>query len=546
MRRTHRTPNNAARHRGWEITVDPGTVTTRAELRAALRRLHERRGLSYHDLAADSQVSSATLHDTVNGTSFPQWKTLREILLAYGIAADALEPWQRAHARAAAGQAATRRRTRTGSGADRALGQPLEEVADPFVLEVHRPITVGSRSALPPLPRYVPRDHDRKLAEVVQRARGGVSAMAILVAGSSTGKTRALFEALAPLREAGGWRLWHPSSPTRREALTELGRLRPRTVVWLNETQEYLGATAGGDEHAAVALRDLLADSARAPVLIVGTLWPTHLANLCAVAGSQARSLVEGSVIKVPDSFTGADLEAVRTAAQGDPRLTMALRRVDDGRIGQYLAGGPELVRRYELELTSAARAIVQVAMDARRLGYRSSLPHAFLETAAHAYMSDQDWDALGDDWFERALTETSRDCRGARGPLTRIRPARPSPAPVHLSTRTSSAAAARSTSSPTTSSSTAAPLAPRTSPRSRSGKPAPPTPTRTTWRHSGEPPGTGACTATPPNCGRTPPTTATSTPPQNCSAQSEPCTLTNSDQQSGPSPKSPSKTRSA
>ncbi|WP_433725685.1 hypothetical protein ACQP0C_31050 [Nocardia sp. CA-129566] len=391
--------------------VDPVGISTRAALTSALHALYEADGRSYLDLAAASGVGQATIHDMAAGKSFPQWKTLRAVLLTYGIHASALEPWRHAHTRAKSDNA-------------HGLGWPLEQIDDPFVLEVHRPITLDTKTVLPPLPPYVPRAHDRKLAKVVEHARSGVSAMAVLVAGSSAGKTRALWEALAPLRTAGGWRLWHPSSPTRRDALaTELGRVGPRTVVWLNETQEYLGHGSGGDEQAATALRDLLTDRDRAPVLIVGTLWPLHHDTLCRVQGSQARALLQERAIEVADCFTGADLDAAGAAAGSDPRWAMALERSSDGRVTQYLAGGPELVARYRFSLSAAARAIVEVAIDARRMGHRNALPHALLETAAHAYMAGDDWDALGEDWFERALAETSQPCRGARGPLTRIRP---------------------------------------------------------------------------------------------------------------------------
>ncbi|WP_431904920.1 hypothetical protein [Nonomuraea sp. bgisy101] len=89
------------------------------------------------------------------------------------------------------------------------MGKLLNEVSDPFALEVHRPITLEDAGELPSLPPYVRRAHDDRLAAVVARAAGGRSAMAVLVAGSSAGKTRALWEALTPLRRAGGWRLWH-------------------------------------------------------------------------------------------------------------------------------------------------------------------------------------------------------------------------------------------------------------------------------------------------------------------------------------------------
>ena len=52
-----------------------------------------------------------------------------------------------------------------------------------------------------------------------------------------------------------------------------------------------------------------------------------------------------------------------------------------------------------------------------------SRLPQAFLEAAAPGYLTDTEWDALGEDWLEQALAYVAVPCKGVRGPLTRIRP---------------------------------------------------------------------------------------------------------------------------
>jgi hypothetical protein len=157
-------------------------------------------------------------------------------------------------------------------------GRPLDEVTDPFALEVHRPVQPEDAPAgLPELPAYVPRGHDQVLAEVVRAAAGGRSGIAVLVGGSSVGKTRACWEALALLRDQDpAWRLWHPIDPSGPDtALAELPGIGPRTVVWLNEAQFYLDpAGAGLGERVAAGLRELLRDPARAPALILATMWP--------------------------------------------------------------------------------------------------------------------------------------------------------------------------------------------------------------------------------------------------------------------------------
>jgi hypothetical protein len=140
----------------------------------------------------------------------------------------------------------------------------LLDEADPFLLEVHRPVELDDTPGdLPLLLRYVRRAHDDLLARLADRAVEGGSAAAVLVAGSSAGKTRACWEALGPLRAQGGWRLWHPLDPGRQEAaLRDLPRVGPRTVIWLNETQEYLAGSDG--ERLAAGLRAAIADPARA------------------------------------------------------------------------------------------------------------------------------------------------------------------------------------------------------------------------------------------------------------------------------------------
>ncbi|MFC4906904.1 hypothetical protein [Actinomadura gamaensis] len=306
------------------------------------------------------------------------------------------------------------------------LGTPLDQVRDPFALHVHRPITLDRAVDLPPLPPYVRRAHDDLLDAVIAQARCGQSAMAVLVAGSSAGKTRALWEALEPLRQAGGWRLWHPFDPTRPQAaVARLDQVGPRTVVWLNETQEYLDAPGDIAEQVAAKLHSLLIDSTRAPVLVLGTLWPGHHAGLTRRSGSQVTQLLDGTVIQVPETFRGADLDTMARTAKADARLAAAVKQAEGGHITQYLAGAPELLARFDAA-PPAARAVIEAAMDARRMGHRNALPHALLEAAAPAYLTDLQWDQLADNWLEDALAYTGEPCKGARGPVTRIRSAHP------------------------------------------------------------------------------------------------------------------------
>lgn len=292
-------------------------------------------------------------------------------------------------------------------------------LTDPFALQVHRPLAAGPDEILPLLPPYVRRKHDDALAAVVAASVDGASRMAVLVGGSSTGKTRACWEAVTASSALPGWRLWYPYDPTPPEGLLEgLPRAGPRTVIWLDDAQLYLQHSLG--ERAASALRTVLGDRRRAPVLVLGTMWPEYWNKLTSEAGSR-RTLLEGTLIHVPDAFTCAELDVLRSAA--DPRLAAA-STVREGRVTQFLAGAPILLERYQTA-EPPARAVIEAAMDARRLGYGQDLPLAFLANAAPGYMTDSEWDAAGDAWLEQALAYTAEPAKGAAGPVgpTRSRP---------------------------------------------------------------------------------------------------------------------------
>ena len=248
-------------------------------------------------------------------------------------------------------------------------GRPLEEVTDPFALEVHRPVQPENPPpGLPDLPTYVPREHDAELSYVVRAAAEGRSGIAVLVGGSSTGKTRACWEALRLLRDRPeGWRLWHPIDPSRPDAaLRELPGIGSRTVVWLNEAQFYLDVADGLGERVAAGLRELLRNPGRAPVLVLATLWPQFWDALTvrlsggADPHAQVRELLAGRDITVPAAFTAAQLQ--RLSEVGDARLAQAAVRAQDAQVIQFLAGAPELLARYN-NAPPAAMALI-TAMD--------------------------------------------------------------------------------------------------------------------------------------------------------------------------------------
>ncbi|TXS35210.1 XRE family transcriptional regulator, partial [Streptomyces sp. uw30] len=408
----------------------------------AMFRLNDLQGRpSDRALAAAAEVSPTTIGEWLRGVRFPQQvDPLLKLVRALRVQAESVglagasagvllegQRWRRAY-QAEAHRRANTTRTAVEAGQGRAVlermrpGRPLSEVTDPFHLEVHHAIN-SPAAGLPMLPTYVPREHDRAVAEVVAQAADGTSQIAVLVGGSSTGKTRACWEALHVLRERDEpWRLWHPINPTRPgAALDELADIAPYTVIWLNEAQEYLTPEQFGDQVAA-GLRSLLRDSRRAPVLVLATLWPDHWKTLTTRAmpdpHAQARELLDGHKIKVPDAFTDDDLAALIDTARRDPRLGEAVDRALDGHITQYLAGVPVLLDLYQAA-PPATRALIDAAMDARRLGAGQRIPLAWLADAAPGYLTDMEWDHTGDDWLERALAYVTTPCNGIPGILT-------------------------------------------------------------------------------------------------------------------------------
>ncbi|MFJ8746683.1 hypothetical protein ACIRL2_46010 [Embleya sp. NPDC127516] len=431
---------------------DAGGRAKAAKLARALKELHERAGSpTYAKLVRQGAeqhppvvLKASVFSDWFNGRGVPAdpgrfaflvtWLEHEAARLDHAYVATPTAAWERLRSEAVRERRPTGRPHTPHSGepssADTGfVGRPVREFTDPFALEVHHAIDAPehARAEMPVLPVYVARTHDLVLREAVECAAAGESAMVTLVAGSSTGKTRACWEALQGVPD--GWRLWHPLHPGQAEA--GLAGVGPRTVVCLNEAQTYL-EPAGAGQRIATGLRELLHDLRRGPVLILATLWPDPFWTTLTTrppAGApdphaQARALLTGTDLRVPEVFAGDDLDAVRARAGEDLRLAKALTSGGNGRITQFLAGALALLKRFELAPTHA-RAVLEAAMDARRLGHGPVLRQAFLEDAADAYLTDHESDALDDDWFEQALAYATTRVQGAVAPLTRIRPRR-------------------------------------------------------------------------------------------------------------------------
>ncbi|MDX3282508.1 hypothetical protein [Streptomyces scabiei] len=286
---------------------------------------------------------------------------------------------------------------------------------DPVRLGVH-PAPGPDTTVDLPLTEYLLRPHDETLRQRLARtAATNDSVFVLLVGRSASGKTRAVYEAVAAVLP--DWPVMRPADADELNA-ADIG---PRTVLWLDETQRYLNGVSG--ERAARVLGRLLDEVA--PLAVVGTMWPEHLRRLTESRrdgedeSPYVRALLAGrhAMITVPDTLSG-DAPAVAAAAARDPRLAAAVRAAGPGhRVLQHLTGGPELVRCWEMGpdqwFTAAEHAVLTAAVEARRLGHTSAVPAGLLREAAVGFMASTARATAGEEWFPAAIGALTTAGRG-------------------------------------------------------------------------------------------------------------------------------------
>ena len=318
--------------------------------------------------------------------------------------------------------AALRTDARTGGKPD-PEARPVAE-CDPIGLGVHRAIRVPRQPSDVPsgddLPKFVPRAHDGLLRAELDRGATDTKFI-MLVGGSSTGKTRSAVEAIRD--RLADWWLLRPRTAAGLIALIDGGWVRPRTVVWLDESQVYLEGGDGGE--AAAAVRGLLGRVRS--LVVVGTLWPEYWFAYMRPPEfgaldphRQARQLLDTAIkIDVPDRFDEHELKLARRLATRDPRLAVALATQRDHGLTQVLAGGPALIDRLQNAPSPYGKAVITAAIDARRLGHFSAMSAGLLEAAAVAYLSGPQLASAPLTWFASALAYACEPVKGAIAPLT-------------------------------------------------------------------------------------------------------------------------------
>ncbi|WP_342787997.1 Crp/Fnr family transcriptional regulator [Streptomyces alboniger] len=227
---------------------------------------------------------------------------------------------------------------------------------------------------------YVPRDFDAELHDLIARALGGEPMFVVLTGEAWSGMMRSAVEALRKLPP--GWDFWVPGSDE--EVLERLGTLRPRTAVLLEGLERFPNA---------------------GQLLDRGGASPLVLATIATSSWAEGTLHPAAREIHVPAAFSAAELHRARQAAEADHNLAAALERSPDGHVPRCLALGPDTMDRYRA-VPPAVRALIDAAVDARRLGHAGPLPAGTLAEVAPAYLTVSEWSALGDDpiWLAHAL----------------------------------------------------------------------------------------------------------------------------------------------
>jgi hypothetical protein len=185
-----------------------------------------------------------------------------------------------------------------------AYGRPVARW-DPVELGVHQVVGGG------PMPAYVRRPHDELLSAVLDPAISA-SRLVVVRGGSSTGKTRAAYEAVAA--QLWDWYLDYPLDPGALKTRLRTG-VPARTVLWLGELRQYVDADSGqyadaeGGPTVLARLGDLLNDEGH---LVITTLWPEQWAAYSAAARA-------GSGAADPAGIAGLLLERLPPLADRDP-----------------------------------------------------------------------------------------------------------------------------------------------------------------------------------------------------------------------------------
>jgi hypothetical protein len=292
--------------------------------------------------------------------------------------------------------------------------------SDPQRLGVHPAIQTSDQDSISDksaLPTYVGRDIDADLRSSLRTAskHGG---FVIILGSSCAGKTRTAYEAISDT--LADWKILQPSSPSTLSQAVETGIGLEKTVIWLDDLQDYLE-----DSLDSTVIRRIL--DASGATVVVATMWSsTYLkyTTLPITADSDSyrrqRAVVKlARILDLADELSDDEIARAKEIATVDARISVAMESEDHG-LTQVLAAAPELKRRRSAG-DPQSKAVISSAIDCFRLGVRTPLSDTQLRAISRHYLGPADLGSLRESWFEDAISYTQAPTKGATSLLARV-----------------------------------------------------------------------------------------------------------------------------
>jgi TPR repeat protein len=242
----------------------------------------------------------------------------------------------------------------------------------------------------------------------------------LFVGPAASGKSRCAYELARSM--LADWPIFMPSTA---KQVTDYFGTNPapgRLVVWLNETQKFLGSDGLTSE----TVRHILA--LPWPVIIIGTIWPQSYDALIGAPGAElVKSTQDTREIltmlaqrkDLLPGFTEAELGRASSLAARDPRIAEALTEAAPPNLAETLAAAPDLISRWLNAADPFGAAVITAAVIARRCGHPEPLPAKVLEPLAEEVLTPAERSRVTPHWFTDALNWARVPVRGHAAPLT-------------------------------------------------------------------------------------------------------------------------------
>ncbi len=264
----------------------------------------------------------------------------------------------------------------------------IGDLGDPLALGVHPAPSLGMLRR-DRCPAFVARDIDSQLRQALRRNR-----FVLLVGESTAGKSRAAYELVKA--EFPGHRLVQPSGRDSVQAAAELAADTPRSVLWLDDLERFLGyggltGTAVSGVLNAAGDRYIVATMRSEEYAKYSGRMAAGLDGIGREALRQGLDVLRLAIrIDLPRMWSPQEIARARPSMH-DVRLAEAVGHAREYGVAEYLAAAPQLLAEWCDAWAPAthprAAAMVLAAIDARRAGLHRPLPMSVLRQIHEPYL---------------------------------------------------------------------------------------------------------------------------------------------------------------